>query len=216
MWPISNPPKKPNAIIPTPQTADIVSHSERLATHRLFLQAYEQARSVEDALGDMTFSLAVLRGAGVSERDLRLLLAQAMALSREIAARSLDSVQRTVPSETREVPRWDGERRELYVGEQLVKRYRQPAPCQVLVLSSFEELGWPPRIDDPLPMVTGHDQRDRLREVIGHLNSRQQPWLIRFQGDGTGQGVIWDWADRSGNAAAAERRQSGTCRPSRA
>lgn len=192
-----------------PAAPPVVSASlrDRLATQRLFIEASEQSRSVPDALGDLASSLAALRRTGVSETSLRLLLAQAQALDREMTLRTPANVPRALPSPLPLSPRWDSERRELYVGTQIVKRYRQPAPCQVLVLSSFEELGWPPRIDDPLPMVTGHDQRERLREVIGHLNYRQRPRLIRFQGDGTGQGIIWDWVDPSGSRAAAERQQ---------
>ena len=47
-------------------------------------------------------------------------------------------------------PRWDEERRELSFGPLLVKRYRQPARDQELILTAFAEEGWPPRMDDPI------------------------------------------------------------------
>jgi hypothetical protein len=73
----------------------------------------------------------------------------------------------------------------------VVKEYRRPAPNQALVLASFEELGWPPRIDDPLPPVPGMDSKQRLHDTIDSLNRRHKHRLIRFFADGTGRGVCW-------------------------
>src|SRR5262249_44432444 len=47
-------------------------------------------------------------------------------------------------------PKWDADRRELWYGAVLCKRYRRPAPNQEKILAAFEEDGWPGRIDDPL------------------------------------------------------------------
>ncbi len=88
-------------------------------------------------------------------------------------------------------PRWDADRRTLFVDRRVVKRYRQPAEKQVLILTAFEELGWPPRIDDPLPRERGKEPKKRLRDVIRSLNERQKHPLITFEADGTGTGVLW-------------------------
>jgi hypothetical protein len=89
------------------------------------------------------------------------------------------------------VPRWDPVRRELWVGNQLVKRYRQPAPNQERILTAFEEEGWPEYIDDPLPPEPAHDPKYHLHVTISNLNRNQLFRCLRFCGDGHGQGVRW-------------------------
>jgi hypothetical protein len=74
----------------------------------------------------------------------------------------------------------------------VVKQYRTPAASQTLILAAFEEDGWPRRIDDPLPVVPGIVAKDRLRTAIRDLNRNQQHPAIRFRGDGTGVGIIWE------------------------
>jgi hypothetical protein len=61
------------------------------------------------------------------------------------------------------------------VGGRLVKRFRQPAVLQHAVLSAFQELGWPARMEDPLPpMDDPQAAKLRLREVIKRLNRFQR------------------------------------------
>ena len=91
------------------------------------------------------------------------------------------------------VPRWDMLRRELFVDGQVVKRFRVPAPNQIAVLAAFQEEGWPPRVFDPLPPDGDQEPKQRLRETIRALNQHQRPPTLRFFGDGTGQGVLWEW-----------------------
>jgi hypothetical protein len=82
-------------------------------------------------------------------------------------------------------PRWDTDRRELWCGPKLCKRYRRPARRQDRILATFEELGWPARVDDPL-------DRGLLRKTLDNLNSGLPPDCpIRFAGDGTGEGILW-------------------------
>ena len=101
------------------------------------------------------------------------------------------------------VPRWDRERRTLYVGERIVKQYRQPSANQQAVLAAFEEEGWPYRIDDPLPPRAEQDPKYRLHHTIHRLNSHQQHHLIRFTGDGTGEAVCWQWTRSVSLASSA-------------
>ncbi|MBI2481666.1 MAG: hypothetical protein HYV60_24380 [Planctomycetia bacterium] len=90
-------------------------------------------------------------------------------------------------------PYWDGVRRELRLGQQLVKQFRLPSPNQLYVLTTFQEEGWPPRIDDPLPPLPDTHPKQRLRETIRSLNRHQKSLLcVRFKGDGTGEGVLWE------------------------
>ncbi|MCG8584087.1 MAG: hypothetical protein MI757_05185 [Pirellulales bacterium] len=89
-------------------------------------------------------------------------------------------------------PAWRSEVAELSVGGVLVKRYRVPAPNQQTILSAFEEEGWPARIDDPLPLKPEREPRRTLHDTINSLNARQVNTLVRFVGDGSGEGVQWE------------------------
>lgn len=90
------------------------------------------------------------------------------------------------------MPRWDRDRHEFRVGRRLVKVFKLPSPNQEAVLMAFEEEGWPPRIDDPLSPVAELDPKRRLHDTIKGLNRNQKNCLVRFMGDGTGEGVRWE------------------------
>lgn len=87
-------------------------------------------------------------------------------------------------------PVWDRERRELRLGEFVVKRFRWPAVNQELVLNAFEDLGWPPRISNPLATHPNICPKTRLHDTLKCLNRKQVNELIKFRGDGTGLGVL--------------------------
>lgn len=88
--------------------------------------------------------------------------------------------------------RWDATAHCLKVDGQTVKVFKLPSPNQERILSAFEEEGWPMRIDDPLPISHDIHPKRRLNDTIKGLNRNQQRTLIRFRGDGSGQGVIWE------------------------
>jgi hypothetical protein len=100
-------------------------------------------------------------------------------------------------------PRWDRDRQELRVGDILVKQFKVPAANQERVLAAFEEEGWPVHIDDPLPPAPDQDPKRRLHDTINSLNRNQKRRLVRFVGDGTGQGVRWQLAHPPGNGRAS-------------
>ncbi len=89
-------------------------------------------------------------------------------------------------------PQWDPQRRVLRMGDQLVKCFRLTAPNQEAVLTAFEDAGWPQRIANPLSEQPGQDSQNRLHDTIKGLNQHQTVRLLKFLGDGTGQGVLWD------------------------
>ncbi len=95
-------------------------------------------------------------------------------------------------------PRWDAARRELRFGPHLIKAFRSPSPNQEMILTVFEEEGWPSRIDDPLPPHPEMLAQQRLHDTLKSLNRNQHQRLIRFVGDGTGQGVCWEPASEDG------------------
>ncbi|MDR3639626.1 MAG: hypothetical protein P4L84_37850 [Isosphaeraceae bacterium] len=88
-------------------------------------------------------------------------------------------------------PRWDPDRRELTWNDRLIKKFRLPAENQERILIAFEEAGWPVRIEDPLHRTHKIDPKIRLHESIKSLNRNQTFPVLRFTGDGRGQGVIW-------------------------
>jgi len=92
-------------------------------------------------------------------------------------------------------PTWDRYRQELKVGNTVVKRFRVPAANQEAILAAFEEEHWPPRIDDPLPPHREQSSKRRLQETIKSLNRNQKKSMIRFLGDGSGQGVLWEFCE---------------------
>jgi hypothetical protein len=94
-------------------------------------------------------------------------------------------------------PFWDRDRQELRVGAQIVKQFKVPAPNQEIVLAAFHEENWPVRIDDPLPPRPDLEPKRRLHDTINSLNRNQKSELMRFLGDGSGQGVRWEFGMRS-------------------
>lgn len=92
-------------------------------------------------------------------------------------------------------PVWDPDRKELRVGGQLIKQFKLPSPNQETILMCFEEEGWPARIDNPLPPQQGLDNKVRLHATIKSLNRHQKHRLIRFMGDGNGEGILWGWIE---------------------
>lgn len=95
------------------------------------------------------------------------------------------------------LPHWDTKSRQPWLRGILVKEFRQPAPNQTRLLDVFQEQGWASaHIDDPLPSYPGETEKDvtrRLQETIKNLNRGLLPGTIRFRGDGTGQGVRWQY-----------------------
>ena len=106
-------------------------------------------------------------------------------------------------------PCWDCDRQELRLGLQVVKEFKLHSPNQTIILTAFQEENWPPRIDDPLP-PSEIDPKQRLHDTIKSLNRNQKTHLIRFRGDGTGQGVRWQLApSASKSSGRASDRSDG-------
>jgi hypothetical protein len=89
-------------------------------------------------------------------------------------------------------PKWDSELQELRVGTTIIKRFKVPARNQETVLAAFQEEGWPVFLDDPLPPHLEIDPKRRLHDTINSLNRNQKNDLIRFRGNGSGEGIRWE------------------------
>jgi hypothetical protein len=131
------------------------------------------------------FDLEKLRRQVRWEASRALLLTSA---SSHTAGQGAPPPRRPPPREGK--PHWDTDRGELCYRGVVVKKFRQPAPNARTVLSAFQEQGWPPRIDDPLPQGRGSVvPRQRLADTLRILNSNLAG--LSFALDGTGEGVIW-------------------------
>lgn len=194
----------------------------------LLRRAAEFAHDVDCDIWQFGVEIPRLREVGMSNCDLRWLLAKKLVRSaREITqagdeqrrfvnqtglglsgdtcfvlgpdATGAELVREAAPvpllSEPRTAvqPVWDSTLRELRVGSTLVKRFRVPAPNQELILSVFHEEGWTRRIQDPLPQVPNISPKRRLQAAIMCLNRNQRAQVIRFRGNGRGDGVGWEF-----------------------
>jgi len=121
----------------------------------------------------------------------KLLLGESSASPAHFTARTAAG-EGKIPTHVARVPVWDGPRRELRVGQVVIKRYCVPAENQEAILAAFEEESWPVHIDDPLAPVPGIDPKRRLHSTIQCLNRNQQVQLVHFRGDGYGRGVRWE------------------------
>lgn len=90
------------------------------------------------------------------------------------------------------VPRWDG--KDLVVNGSKEATFSPSAKNVRPVLNTFQELGWPKNIDDPLPGGCD-DPGQRLRDTVRMLNKKQD--AILFESDGTGEGITWKWRGNS-------------------
>lgn len=91
------------------------------------------------------------------------------------------------PAPAEDKPRWDKETHELRFKGQLIRRVRPIADNVIRVLDTFEDDGWPRRIDDPLDPSP---ETRRISETLRTLNDGLK--MIRFRADGTGEGIIWE------------------------
>jgi hypothetical protein len=95
-------------------------------------------------------------------------------------------------------PLWDRDRQQLRLGNVIVKQFKVPAANQEAILAAFQEESWPVRIDDPLPPKPDQEPKRRLHDTINSLNRNQKRSLIRFLGDGSGEGVRWEFVSSGG------------------
>jgi hypothetical protein len=131
-------------------------------------------------------SCFVLTPAGSRAAERQPPAAEAVSIALRVAAENGNAHNGDSP-----VPKWDRDRQELRLAKRVVKEFKLPSPNQETILMAFEEEGWPARIDDPLPPHSGVDPKRRLHDTIKSLNRNQKQRLLRFMGDGTGEGIRW-------------------------
>ncbi len=135
-----------------------------------------------------------------TEKSRLILTAAGVSFARQLCANLTSAAQQDGSGTERHLinsagaslePSWDSERRVLSIDGQVVKQFKQRSPNQEKILSAFHEENWPARIDDPLPQQPQKDPKRRLNDTIKSLNRNQCNELIVFQGDGSGEGIIW-------------------------
>ena len=87
-------------------------------------------------------------------------------------------------SDSCEKPNWDSETRELRFRGMLLKRFKQPAQNQTAILDEFQVEDWRIRIAIPLKNAN----RQQVADAVRNLNENA---LIRFELDGTAEGIVW-------------------------
>jgi hypothetical protein len=115
--------------------------------------------------------------------------------ARQVGDVSSHAVVEPSLSRQKQKPSWDRDRKELRFGACVIKQFRWAAVNQETILMAFEEEDWPTRIDDPLPQKLNLDPKNRLHDTIKCLNRNHKKRLIRFSGDGTGEGIYWNFLD---------------------
>jgi len=109
-------------------------------------------------------------------------------LLKEMGEESATLVMATV---SRAKPKWDPETGKLYYRDQIIRKLRKTKDLTNihLILDTFEEDGWPSRIDSPIP---NDSSGERLHETIRSLKKDLNG--ITFSVQEGGQAVVWQVA----------------------
>lgn len=110
-------------------------------------------------------------------------------LLKEMGEESATLVMATV---SRAKPKWDPETGKLYYRDQIIRKLRKTKDLTNihLILDTFEEDGWPSRIDSPIP---NDSSGERLHETIRSL--KKDLIGITFSVQEGGQAVVWQVAE---------------------
>jgi hypothetical protein len=176
----------------------------------LLLQAHEYAIELNQDSWDLAVELPVLREAKLSNSDLRWLVGVGyVEHGLEITGPTdrMRQFRRTPLVNFSDAtclvltPSGVAAARDACAAEPMLAQDQVAVNCRIMapeanqetVLMAFEEDGWPPRIDDPLPPLPQLDPRRRLHDTIKALNRKQKSLLLRFMGDGSGEGIRWEF-----------------------
>jgi hypothetical protein len=189
----------------------------------LLLRGWDYARRSRRDVWQLAVEIAELRSGGVTTVDLRWLLTKGYVVPAveetrldsqqrlfgrigelsfyekscfvltKAGARFVRRLERTASAQAGTIPFYDIGRHKLWLGDVLVKEFKQLAPEQEKILKAFQRRGWPARIVNPLTRRPGDAAaKIHLGEVLKRLNRCQEQALIRFHGDGTGRGITWE------------------------
>jgi len=168
-------------------------------THRVFRPARKPSVIKRSCFVLSPIGAALAEGMRASDSDdlpsepARLAQSDAQCDVATVALPSATQVAKVLPQVTNGhaammAPRWDRNRRELRVGDQLVRRFTIPRPTVESILTAFEEEHWPRCIAAPL----NGRAVERMDAVVQELNRGQRSPLVRFVGDEGGHAVSWE------------------------
>lgn len=174
----------------------------------LLLKQYVESARETTLPGDELRTFRPMRGLTFGKRSCFVLTELGVDAARSMGLPTATDDEAVAPAPpappSRVVPHWDADLQELRINGLIVKQFKVPAPNQEMVLAAFEEEHWPPRIDDPLPPQSDQEPKRRLHDTIISLNRSHKHRLIRFMGDGSGEGVRWTLVTDETEPAAAE------------
>ena len=88
-------------------------------------------------------------------------------------------------------PRWDAVNRELWVGDELVKRLDRRATKQMLILDQFAKHGWPETVANPF-LNRPNANVGQLYSTLQNLNRNQLMCSVRFGSRKGGNAIGWE------------------------
>lgn len=92
-------------------------------------------------------------------------------------------------------PRWDEMKATLFWGDVPIRVFsHHPAKNQRDIIEAFHREDWNHTVPTPFKDNNGSDAK-KLNLAIYHLNHSLLKKAIRFRGDGTGDGVMWEPVD---------------------
>jgi len=191
------PTPKPRTDLPDDVAGKLADLYQQLSTPVIACKLYAELLSdkekkrfpeTSEVLLRMPLVFAELRGLSVELASIELALEASFidygthrSLRRQIGE-PLDELQSKV------IPDWDPDTGKLVFEGEIVRKVSGRAENVRIVLGSFQELGWPSLIDNPLP---GGADSNKLRETIRTLNKGLS--VIRFYADGKAKGVLWQY-----------------------
>jgi len=160
-------------------TADLAPSVARLSPRDFLMQAVNPERAASYEMSSPHFDICVVTSLlHAYDNDIQAGL-------RGIRVSVEDHATNEKKSNTLK-PEWNREIGELRFNNEVVRKVKTSvAKCVVLILDSFQELGWPRRIDSPLD-----PDPVRFHDAIASLNERLTK--ICFSADGSGKGIRWD------------------------
>jgi hypothetical protein len=95
------------------------------------------------------------------------------------------------------LPFWDAERRQLWLGDRLIKEFHQAASNQVAVLAEFQRRGWNVRrVANPLAADADETLKARLRhlqDTVKSLNRGLPHGTVHFRVECESLFIQWDF-----------------------
>lgn len=188
-------------------TLGVVIAPQHQAAVRLLLEASEDAQRVHCPIRELAVKrrrlmlnefpaemLLSLGAAGlvlVDDEDV-VLTPQGLAWARDLGGGIPEGAAALPAAFGFPLPFFNEKDHELWYDGGLVKRLREDAGNQAVILSAFQESMWRRCIPNPLPNDAEVDRQEQFRDAVRRLNSSQGKRHIRFSRKNTVSTVHWE------------------------